>query len=205
MTPDEIETLHNAVQSWTSPVWFNQGLAALPETVEDNGSCGFVRSGDSRFLVTAHHVLEGFRSAKRLHADAVFAVNIGDGNTVALAEPNVIAEAADLDLATIEFPDLDRDPARTSKNYFPLDRWPPRRARAGEAVTIVGFPGQERRAFETFGAFEPVPIGMVVTTVSDRRIGLVDENNGVRIVREGRHLEEGVALGGLGRHRGFCV
>lgn len=81
--------------------------------------------------------------------------HIGDGNTVALAEPNVIVEAADLDLATIEFPDLDRDPARTSKNYFPLDRWPPRRARKGEAVTIVGFPGQERRAFETSALLSP--------------------------------------------------
>lgn len=205
MSRENIEALHNAVQSWTAPVWFNRGIAGLPETVIDSGSCGFVRSGNSRFLITAWHVLEGYRTAKRLHPEAVFAVNIGDGNTVVLDEPVVIAEAPDLDIATVEFPHLDREVGRTTKNYFPLDTWPIVRATVGEPATIVGFPGQGRRAFETFGAFEPVPIGMIVTNVSDRRIGLNDVNASVTFTRQGRVIEEGVALGGFSGSPAFGV
>ncbi len=205
MSREDIETLQNAVQSWTAPVWFNQGLAALPETVTNSGSCGFVRSGASRFLITAWHVLEGFRATKRLHPGAVFAVNIGDGNTIALDKPVVIAEAPDIDVATIDFPHLDREIGRTTKSYFSLDTRPVVRAQVGEPATIVGFPGQGRRAFETFGVFEPFPIGMIVTNVSDRRIRLNDENDAVSFMRQGRVIEEGIALGGFSGSPAFGV
>jgi hypothetical protein len=199
MPPDNVTILQDLVQSWTATVWFSRGITEPPANVNDSGSVGFVRAGDQRFLVTARHVLEKFRATKLRHPETVLAVNIGDGNTVALDEPRVIAESAALDLATVAFPQLDHYRGRINKDYFPLDRCPARRAQAGEPATIVGFPGQGRHAFETFGLFEPHPIGMLVTTVSDRRIVLADERGTVRFVRNGQYLEEGegVALGGF--------
>lgn len=70
-------------------------------------------------------------------------------------------------------------------------------AQVGEPVTIIGFPGQGRHAFETFGLFEPHPIGMLVTSVSDRRVVLADERGTMRFERHGRHVEEGIQLGGF--------
>lgn len=156
-------------------------------------------------MVTAWHVLEGFREAKRLHPETLLAVNIGDGNTIAIPEPRVLAESRHLDLATIEFPQLEWNAECTTKSYFPLDRCPPIRATEGEPVTIVGFPGQGRHEFETFGLFEPYPITMCVTSVSDRRVTLVDERGDLRIERNGRHLVEGITLGGFSGSPAFAL
>jgi hypothetical protein len=197
MPPNTVTLLQDLVQSWTAPVWFSRGLAEPPANVNDSGSAGFVCAGSHRFIVTAHHVLEGFRISKRLHPETVFAVNIGDSNTVAIDEPQVIAESRPLDFATIAFPHLDHHRGRTNKDYFPLERCPVRRAHVGEPATIVGFPGRGRHAFETFGLFEPHAIGMLVTGVSDRRITLADEHGTLRVERNGRQVEEGIEAGGF--------
>jgi len=197
MPSDNATLMQDLAQQWTAPVWFSRGLAEQPADVRDSGSAGFVRAGEHRFMVTAWHVLEGFRLSKRRDPATVFAVNIGEGNTVAMEEPLVIDESTSLDIATIAFPHLDQNRGRTSKGYFPLDRCPPRRTQVGEPATIVGFPGQGRHAFETFGLFEPHGVGMLVTGVSDRRVTLADEDGTVRSERAGRELEAGVALGGF--------
>lgn len=197
-TPEELrELLLNIAQTCTSPVWFARGLAEPPGNVKDNGSCGFVSGGPHRFIVTAWHVLEGFRAAKKRDPVTVFAVNIGDGNTVALDEPLVIAESRDLDLATIEFPHLERTQGRTTKEYFSLDLCPIRRAAIDDAVTIVGFSGEGRQGFETFGKFEPYPITGKATSVSDRRIVISEGKEPTRYWRHGRQVPEGIELGGF--------
>jgi hypothetical protein len=142
-------------------------------------------------------VIEGFRASKRQDPATIFAVNIGDGNTVALAEPEIISESRDLDLVTIAFPHLEREGEQTSKRYFPLDCCPVRRAQAGDAITIVGFPGQGRQGFETFGKFEPYPITMTASTVSDRRIILAEGANQTVYERKGQPLPEGIEVGGF--------
>lgn len=197
MHSDNATLMQDLAEQWAAPVWFSRGIGEPPSGVRDSGTAGFVRSGEHRFMVTAQHVLEGFRAAKKRDPSILFAVNIGNGNTLALPEPQVIDESASLDIATIAFPQLDQNRENTTKTYFPLDRCSPRRAKVGEPVTIVGFPGQGRRAFETFGVFEPYGIGMLVTVVSDRRITLADEEGTVRWERAGRNIEEGVALGGF--------
>lgn len=197
MYSDNATLMQDLAQQWTAPVWFSRSLVEPPADVRNSGSAGFVQSGEHRFMVTAWHVLEEFRASKRRNPQTVFAVNIGDRNTVALSVPQVIDESAALDIATIAFPQLDLNRGCTTKRYFPLDRCPPRRAQAGEPATIVGFPGQGRHAFETFGLFEPHGIGMLVTNVSDRRITLADENGSVRSERDGRPVDDGVAVGGF--------
>ncbi len=197
-TPAELrEFLLNFAQTCTSPVWFSRGLAEPPANVNDNGSCGFVAGGPHRFIVTAWHVLEGFRAAKQREPTTVFAVNIGDGNTVTLPEPEVIAESRDLDVATIAFPHLERQGRRTTKQYFPLDVCPILRTQLGDAVSIVGFSGQGRQGFETFGKFEPFPITLIATSVSDRRVVISEGESPVRYGRDGREVEEGIELGGF--------
>lgn len=195
-TPEELqELLLDFAQACTAPVWFARGLAERPANVNDNGSCGFVACGPHRFIITAWHVLEGFRVAKQRDPAAVFAVNVGDGYTIPLDEPQVIAESRYLDLATIAFPQLDK--ARTNKQYFPLDVCPLRRTQVGDAVSIVGFPGQGRQGFETFGKFEPFPITLVATSVSDRRVVISEGEKPVRYWRDGREVVEGIDLGGF--------
>ncbi len=197
MPPNSVTFLQDLVQSWTAPVWFSRGIAEPPANVNDSGSAGFVCTGSHRFMVTAHHVLEEFRVAKRLHPETVLAVNIGDAYTVAIDEPQVIAESRALDFATIEFPHLDHNRGRTNKDYFQLECGPVRRAQVGEPVTIVGFPGRGRHAFETFGLFEPQAIGMLVTGVSDRQVTLADERGTQRVERNGRQVDEGIEVGGF--------
>jgi hypothetical protein len=195
-TPAELrEFLLNFAQTCTSPVWFAKGLSEPPGNVNDNGSCGFVAGGSHRFIVTAWHVLEGFRKAKQRDPATVFAVNIGAGNTVALEEPRVIAESRDLDLATIAFPHLEG--ARTIKQYFPFDACPIHRTQVGDAVSIVGFSGQGRQGFETFGKFEPFPVTLVVTSVSDRRVVVSEGERPTRYWRHGQEVAEGIELGGF--------
>lgn len=131
MPADNVTIIQDLAQRWTAPVWFSRGIAEPPASVNDSGSAGFVSAGEHRFLVTAWHVIDGYRAAKRQHPEVVLAVNIGDGNTVALDEPQVIAESAALDFATIAFPHLDRNREHTNKDYFPLDRCRSRRAQPG--------------------------------------------------------------------------
>jgi len=114
-----------------------------------------------------------------------------------LHEREVIAESRDLDLATIAFPHLERQLGRTTKQYFPLDVLPIRRAQVGDAVSIVGFSGQGRQEFETFGKFEPFPITLVATSVSDRRVVISEGESPARCGRHGKDVEDGVELGGF--------
>lgn len=73
------ELIQDLVEQWTAPVWFSRGITEPPAGVRDSGSAGFVRSGEHRFMITARHVLEGFRLAKKRDASTLFAVNIGRG------------------------------------------------------------------------------------------------------------------------------
>lgn len=193
----------DAAQRCVAPIWTNLSLSAPPTTVRNNGTCGFVNTERQKLLITSQHVLAEFRTQKATAPDAVLAVNLGPGVTVALPEPDVIdEEASNLDLAIIRFPYLDFNGGH-DKTYFPIMSWPICEAVQGEAVTIVGFPGRKRRTFDHVGMFEPAGIGMVVSGVSDRVITLADASGTLRTIRNEIEVEEPFSAGGFSGSPGF--
>jgi hypothetical protein len=200
---DLADALMDAAELCIAPIWINQSLTARPDTVDNNGTCGLVDTGQRKVLLTAQHVLKQFRAMKRDHPEAVLAVNLGPGMTVAIGAPEVLAEDDALDLAVLASPS--GAPQGPGKRYFPIKSWPIPSARRGEAVTIVGFPGRRRRTTESFGVFEPFGVGMTVSAVHDRSIILADETGTIRTQILGQPVDENIALGGFSGSPAFVL
>lgn len=204
MTADTFNRILDEIERCVAPIWASESRAALPSTVRDNGTCGFVDTGVRKLVLTAHHVLAEFRELKSRHADAVLAINLGSGCTVALDEPDVIDEHEELDMATIAFPDLTSHGLH-NKRYFPIRIWPIATVTRGQAIAINGFPGQRRITTELFGSFEPMGFGMVVSSASDQSIVLADESNTLHTVDRSGQIQENIRLGGLSGSPAFLV
>ena len=200
-----IEAVFDAIATACAPIFVCKQIDTPPDEVDDNGTCGFVDTGEKRLLITAHHVIESFRKAKETHPEAVLAINVGPGNTIALDEISVIDEdAKSLDVAILEFPHLTACGHPCTKQYFPVRQFPIPEALKGEAISLVGYPGILRKGTKTTGQFSPVEIGYTITSVSDRQIILADEH-GDRIT-EGERFQDGqVPLGGFSGSPGYII
>lgn len=187
-----------------APIWASESRTAPPPTVSRNGTCGFVDTGERRFILTAHHVLEDFRRMRAIRPAAVLAVNLGPGCTVALSAPEIIDEHEDLDVAIIAFPDLELH-ASHNKRYFPIRIWPIATVVRGQAIAVSGFPGALRITTPLFGSFEPMGFGMCVSSASDQSIVLADENGTLRTMGPNGETQERVRLGGFSGSPAFLV
>lgn len=184
------------------PVWASLGVTASATSVDHNGTGTLIDTGRRKILVTARHVIVKVREVRAEHPEAGFAVNLGNGTTPFFPEFEVIDEDADLDLAVVSFPHLHRWTGHT-KRYFPVRQWPIPVPRRGDAITIVGFPGCERRPYETFGSFSPVGIGMVVSNEPGRHIVLADESGTLTTYKNGLAEPGGIEPGGMSGSAGF--
>lgn len=204
MNGDTFDLILDAIQRCAAPIWASDSRFAPPASVDDNGTCGFLQTGEQRLLITAHHVLQAFRRKRVERPDAVLAINLGPGNTVALNEPEVVDEHEELDIAVLSFPDLD-DRRGHDKQYFPIRIWPIAAVRRGDAIALIGFPGARRTATETIGSYEPVGFGMVVSSASDQSIVLADESGTFRTVTRDGSIAESIRLGGFSGSPAFLV
>jgi len=203
---DLIEKLMDKIQRHCAPVFVNSTIEAPPSSVLDNGSCGFFDTGSRKLLITAQHVIQSFRDAKSDHPEAVFAINVGPGNTIALQELNVIDEDRQfLDIAILDFPDLDSCGQPCSKQYFPIQEFPCVLPVAGDALSLVGYPGFLRKANELVGSFGPVSLALSISSVSERTIVLADEKGDRRL--EGKDVEglSELPLGGFSGSPGYVL
>jgi hypothetical protein len=204
MTADTFDLILDEIERCVAPIWASESTTARPVTVDDSGTCGFIFTGERKLLVTAHHVLRAFRTKRAAFPAAVLAINLGPGCTVALGEPEVVDEHEELDVAILSFPDLDQRTGH-NKRYFPIRIWPIASVRRGNAIALIGFPGALRRTTETFGSYEPVGFGMVVSSASDQSIVLADESGTFRTVSRHGTVSDVVRLGGFSGSPAFLV
>lgn len=207
MIADTFDLVLDAIQRCAAPIWASDSRFAPPTSVTDNGTCGFVDTGERRLLLTAHHVLNSFRLHRAQQRDAVLAINLGAGCTVALKDPEsrIIDEDADLDVAMLTFPEIDEWADQHHKQYFPIRTWPIPSAARGDLIALIGFPGARRVTTEHWGSFEPVGLGLPVTSVSDHSIVLADESGTFRTVNRDRSIGTAIRLGGFSGSPAFLV
>lgn len=205
--PDSLDAnqILDAIQRCAAPIWTSVSLDAPPATVDHNGTCGFLDTGNKRILITAWHVIEKFNEIKVSNSDAVLAVNLGAGCTVALSHPEIIDWDKGFDIATLSFPDLNRQTAPHDKQYFPIQTWPIPRVTTGNAVALVGFPGERRKTHRYWGSFESVGAGFIVASSSDRTIVLADQSGTMRLENSSGQDDGIVRLGGFSGSPVFLV
>jgi hypothetical protein len=191
-----IELIMDAAEMCSAAIWVNLSTTALPPTVDDNGTCAFIDTGEKKLLITAHHILAKFQDEKTRNPSAGLCVCLGQ-QSVFLDFPIIIDEdESTLDVAVIEFPHL-AVLNGCAKRYFPIRKWPIPTPVRGEVVTLVGFPGAFRFTHQSFGAFEPAGLGFVVSSVSDRSIVLADETGSRRTESRGLRKIDSIPFGGF--------
>jgi hypothetical protein len=125
---------------------FSHTVAVFWGSPEDpngfNSASGVLLALDRPLLVTAFHVLEGYR--QRLAQDPALRFCIGKGSLI-LKEHRVRGVAMDLDLVTIDLSGVRVDALAPHLSLYQPPRWPPRRVEPNESVLITGFPKAYRR------------------------------------------------------------
>jgi hypothetical protein len=122
-----------------------------PEDIVDQGTISFINTGEERLCVTAKHVIDKFREVCEQTPEAILYISDtsrfgGDLLRIFIPcgvhETLIVDESDELDLVTLKLNSgIDIHP----KQYYQSENneWPPRRAREGEPVAIVGFPGDD--------------------------------------------------------------
>lgn len=201
-----IDALMNAIQACCAPAFVCPRIDSPPSTVKDNGSCGFFDTGSRKLLITASHVVQSFREMKSAQGEAILAINVGPGNTIALPELTILDEEAHfLDLVVLEFPHLDSCGNPCTKRYFPIRSFPPLLPKIGEALSLVGYPGVLRKTSEHRGSFSPVSLAYTISSVSERQIVLADEHGDRKVVGKQFSSTEEIPLGGFSGSPGFII
>jgi len=184
-----------------APVWASRAGDEPPDSVDHNGTITFVDTGSRLIGVTARHVLEKYREIADLRTSAL-AVNLGPGITPGFINIDVIDESAEMDLATLALPDVRTFPGNT-KRYFPIAQWPIPTPLRGTPVTVVGFPGIDRKVVGDRGRFTVQGVGMTISNEPGRNVALVDEQCTLSLTRDGHTVARGLEPGGLSGAPGF--
>ena len=201
-----VNTLMDAIQTCCAPVFVCRRIDSPPSAVNDNATCGFFDTGIRKILITAHHVIASFRTMKSDHGEAVLAINVGSGNTIALPELDILDEDERfLDLAILEFPHLGTCGGACTKRYFPIRSFPPPLPKPGDALSLVGYPGVLRKTSEHRGSFSPVSIGYTISSVSERQIVLSDEHGDRKVVGNQFSSAEEVPMGGFSGSPAYII
>ncbi len=141
-----VKSLTNEMLTYCGPIFITPGLNTYPEQMIDNGTYSLIDTGQRRLLVTCHHVWEAYLEYRRENADAVLALNLGDGGaSIAFAFPErqLISVDAALDLVVFDFEPIHIVQVRHQKDWFRIRKWPIQTARDGDFVGLMGFSGKE--------------------------------------------------------------
>jgi hypothetical protein len=133
-----------------------------------NGSAFILDCGQGPFLVTARHVLEGFRQARARHPDAVCIVEVLRFDLL----ERLIGEDPAYDVATFTITADELGQLKAS-GKIPLTgsqlTWPPKPPEIGYGAFFVGFPGDGRslRSYRGGGLVEIDWNGYTALAVAD--------------------------------------
>lgn len=185
--------------AFCGPVFITPGVNTYPEQMIDNGTYSLIDTGERRLLVTCHHVWQAYLDHRQNHPETNFGLNLGDGDaTIGFNRPerHLIDSDADLDLAVFEFEPsqilINKNAISHQKNWFRIRHWPIAKAKEGDCVVLMGFPGKEIRKEGPLCVVNAYPIPLRVSSVGSRAILILNMQENVKVFSEVKNV-----LGGL--------
>ena len=161
------------------PLFFVTSLTP-PVEVVCNGTYGLVDTGKKKVMVTCHHVWDYLHEARQIHPKAEIAMNLAPGQSFAISDAEIIDADRDLDIVVVD-PKL-RDDDFSQKEFFRIPNQPIAPIRDGEAIAFAGYPEAEFVCSDNCGTFRSAFFGLHVTSVSDRSILLLNDQNNRSLV-----------------------
>jgi hypothetical protein len=84
------------------------------------------------------------------------------------------------------------------KEFYRVERWPIPKAKVGDPITFVGFPGKARVTTDELGNFQYSAFGLTVSAVSERKFVITGKGPNRGILRDnGGNIVPPMALGGM--------
>lgn len=196
MTPEEerqgTEALLSAMSRHVAMAAFVDPPPITAKGVRSNGTVSFLNLPGGKFIVTNHHVWQGFKDFQASNPGSrLAAMGTGRVRPVDITSAELVDEDAGLDLAVLKF-DANYVIESVGKAFYMPKRWPLDVATEGEDVAAVGFPGNRKLRNDDL-LFESCLLGLKVLSVSDRKYMLGFENDNPIIQRfSNRPIEEWV-------------
>jgi len=164
-------TIRDLVGSYTTPFfWTVEGPHGTP-TIPGGGTAFFVDTGQTKFGVTADHVIVGLEQARSRGRCMCQLLNLQ-------FDPleRIIDRHRDIDIATFELRPKELTQVGDNKQFMTL--WPPRPPEIGKGLVLFGYPSKERkqrgsRAWE-FGIYQA---GLIASEVSPTGIRVLIERD----------------------------
>ena len=141
-------------------------------------------------------MIDHYKKTKPMYPDVRIAINLGTRVTLFLEHPKIVDEDKEIDLAIIEWDELEKW-AYHNKRYFPIVTWPIPVPKKGDPITVVGFPGALRKTTDDMGSFSPYGLGMIVRNEPANNIWLVSESGTLHTRIKGMISNQSIDLGGL--------
>jgi hypothetical protein len=173
MTPEEDR---ERTQAHLTAMSRHVALAAFvgpaPATANDvrtNGTVSFLELPAGKFIITDHHVWQGFKEFQDSTPGARLAVT-GTGHVamVDITSAELVDEDDGFDLAILKY-DANEEIEKIGNAFYSPKRWPLDTAREEDDVVVVGYPGRRRNPTPEYLEFESVLLGLKVIAVSDRK------------------------------------
>jgi hypothetical protein len=150
-----------------------------------NATYGLLDTGEKKLLLTCCHVWDLLQELRQTHREAQIAINLAPGLSPVISEAKVIDSDRDLDIAVID-PKLEAGELG-DRAFFKMINWPQSPIQTGEAIAFLGYPEAGRVKFERHAQFRSTFFGLHVSSVNDRSILLLNNDNDRRLV--GLHNE----------------
>jgi hypothetical protein len=161
-----------------------------------NATVALIDTGSKKLLITCAHVWHEFLDYRqgvptaRLYT--IFAN--GFGFPIHLADEPLDVDQG-IDLAVFEAKPENWDMGH--KEFYRIDRWPIPKAKNGDPLIFLGFPGAARDTLSGFGNFQYASFGMIVSDVSDRKLVIVGRHSDGQLLDNFGNKVPPMSVGGL--------
>lgn len=194
-----VQSLSKEILAFCGPIFITPGLRTYPEQMIDNGTYSLIDTGKNQLLVTCHHVWQAYLDCRTKNPDAALCINLGDGDasiTFNFPERHLISDDADLDLAVFDF-----EPSQIrangikinhQKEWFVVRRWPILKARDGDHIVLMGFPGERVKKEGIHCTFRTQVLPLKISHAGDKVIYAFNEGPNVEVFNDTKSW-----LGGL--------
>jgi len=194
----EIYALGKELQPYIVSLLFYPTSDPEPGDYMDGGTAGFIDTGSRKLLVTAEHVVSGFKKFQEDYVDAsLILAGGGHGHHPRIInEWKVIDKNDNVDVATIEIPS-NFSINELPKRYYCPNSWPPARVQVGEYALIAGYPGEHRSASEKELELPITAIKLSISGVSEKYFTLADDVGHREVHKYRKGLSDLNHLGGM--------
>ena len=181
-----------------APIFFLPSATAPPAGVAANGTIALLDTGQRKILVTCWHVWDEFLAYSQKHPGASLCTVFANGPTWPIVIPaeSLIDSEPSLDLAV--FVATPESWNMGWKNFFRINCWPVPKARKGDPISFLGFPGALRDTSRGVGDFGAFVLCATVSDVSHRGlvIARAPDSEGHLVDSRGKKLQP-LEVGGL--------